>query len=86
MNALIFRISFSLKPQHFQGLLVSFARTNITPQLFLMDIVKCQPVLNAVSAVIGGRQTFRMVCMALQMDKGRHVEMAIAARVAGVSK
>jgi len=50
---------------------MSFARTNITPQLFLMNIVKCQPVLNTVRAVIGGRQTFRMVCMAVGLSRLR---------------
>jgi hypothetical protein len=50
---------------------VSFARANITPQLFLMDIVKCQPMLNAVRAVIGDRQTFRMVCMAIALSRLR---------------
>jgi hypothetical protein len=50
---------------------VSLARTNITPQLFLTDIVKCQPVLNAVRAVIGGRQTFQMVCMAIALSRLR---------------
>jgi hypothetical protein len=50
---------------------MSFASTNITPQLFLMNIVKCQPVLNTVRAVIGGRQTFRMVYMAVGLSRLR---------------
>jgi len=50
---------------------MSFASTNITPQLFLMNIVKCQPVLNTVRAVIGGRQTFRMGCMAVGLSRLR---------------
>jgi hypothetical protein len=50
---------------------MSFVSTNIAPQFFLMNIVKCQPVPNAVRAVIGGRQTFRMIRMAVGLSRLR---------------
>nr|WP_236782711.1 hypothetical protein [Anaerohalosphaera lusitana] len=63
MDPLVCRILFPGQFQNFQELLMPLAWPNISPELFLMDIVKRQPVLNAVFAGIGRRQPLGMVGM-----------------------
>nr|WP_236782724.1 hypothetical protein [Anaerohalosphaera lusitana] len=60
---LVRRILFPGQFQNFQELLMPLAWPNISPELFLMDIVKRQPVLNAMFAGIGRRQPLGMVGM-----------------------
>lgn len=48
-----------------------FAGSQIAPQLFLVNIVKGQPMLDALSSGIGGRQSFGMVGMAIDLPRLR---------------
>lgn len=62
---LLWRIPFSQELQDAQAFLPAFPFPHISPQIVGMDVVKGQPVANAVCAMVCGRQPFGMVAVTI---------------------
>jgi len=63
MNPLTQRIPLPQKPQRSKHFLMPFAKPEITPQPLLVNVVKRQPVSNAMWTSISGRQPSGVVYM-----------------------